>query len=265
MSLLRIENLNKAFGGLQATHNVSFTVELGEISSIIGPNGAGKTTLFNLLTGRFRSDSGRVVFEGQDITGLAPHKIVQRGVGRSFQRSNIFPRLTAFENVLAAVLSHEGNGRNPWRTLAGMAEHNDRAAFILNSIGLLEKRERLGGVLALGDQKRLEIGLALALKPKLLLLDEPTAGMSPEETRSTVVLIEKLAREFQVTLLFTEHDMAVVFGISQKIRVLHLGAIIATGTPREISQNPDVQRIYLGDEKSGSRFREEKKLIVDSC
>ncbi len=254
MDLLRVENLNKAFGGLQATNNVSFTVQQGDLASIIGPNGAGKTTLFNQITGRFAPDSGSIIFDGKSLLGLKPYEIVRRGIGRSFQRSNIFPRLTVFENVQTALVSYRNLSRNMWRATKQLEEANQRTGYILNSIGLFEKRERLSSTLALGDQKRLEIGLALALEPKLMLLDEPTAGMSPEETHNTVALIRKIAQEFQITLLFTEHDMSVVFDISQKIWVLHQGGIIADGTPQEISQNPEVQRIYLGDEEGG-RFR----------
>ncbi len=255
MSLLQVDHLMKAFGGLQATNDVSFTLAPGELSAIIGPNGAGKSTLFNLITGYYRPDSGRVLLDGRDITGLAPHTIVRLGIGRSFQRSNIFPRLTAFENVQAAVFSHHGASQNVWRSTGRFGRLNERADYLLDSVGLHDKRDRLGGKLALGDQKRLEFGLALALEPKLLLLDEPTAGMSPEETAATVALIKRLAEDFNVTLLFTEHDMAVVFGIAQIIRVLYYGGILAAGTPQAISENPEVQRIYLGDRDSRSRFR----------
>jgi branched-chain amino acid transport system ATP-binding protein len=254
MSLLRVERLNKSFGGLKATDNISFTVAPGELGSIIGPNGAGKTTLFNLITGYLRPDSGRVFFNGRDITHLPPHAIVRLGIGRSFQRSNIFARLTVFENVQAAVLSHHRQSSNLWRATHRYRELNDRAERILGSVGLLERRNQLSGTLALGDQKRLEMGLALALEPQLMLLDEPTAGMSPEETWSTVALIEILAREFKMTVLFTEHDMAVVFDISQKIRVLHQGQFIAEGVPQEISENPEVQRVYLGEKREERRF-----------
>lgn len=247
MSLLQVENLTKSFGGLMATNRVSFTVEEGELSSIIGPNGAGKTTLFNLISGRFAPDEGRILFDGEELTGLPPFVIVRRGIGRSFQRSNIFPRLTVFENIHAAVLSHHRQSHTFWRSQLSMGEHNERTNHILESVGLLSRRGRLGGTLALGDQKRLEIGLALALEPKLMLLDEPTAGMSAEETHSTTELIRQLAHEFRVTTLFTEHDMAVVFDIAEKIRVLHMGSFIATGTAQEISDNPEVQRIYLGE------------------
>ncbi len=253
MKILNLEQLNKAFGGLQATADVSLNVEVGELVSVIGPNGAGKSTLFNQISGHIRPDSGRVIFDDRDITGLAPHEIVPLGIGRSFQRSNIFPRLTAFENVQAAVLSFKRHGRNVWRSIGSFGEINDRVNQILESIGLHDKRDRLGGKLALGDQKRLEIGLALALEPKLMLLDEPTAGMSPEETVSTVGLVERLAHEFKMSLLFTEHDMAVVFGISQRIYVLHQGRIITEGKPTDIAQNEEVQAIYLGQERPDKR------------
>lgn len=247
MALLQVENLQKSFGGLKATRNVSLIVEEGELSSIIGPNGAGKSTLFNQITGLIRPDSGRILFNGQDITGVPAHKIVRLGIGRSFQRSNIFPRLTTYENIQVAVLNYQRHGGNLWRWRNNFAEANTRIEQILESIGLQAQRNRLSGQLALGDQKRLEIGLALALEPKLMLLDEPTAGMSPEETASTIALIEKLVREFKMSLLFTEHDIAMVFGISKIIRVLHYGEIVAQGTPKEISGNVEVQRIYLGD------------------
>jgi len=247
MSLLRVENLNKAFGGLKATQNVSLTVAEGELSSIIGPNGAGKSTLFNQISGQLKPDSGRVYFRDQDITGKPPHEIVRLGIGRSFQRSNIFARLTVMENVQAAVFSYKRVGGNLWQYTGRYKALNERAGFILQSIGLYNKRDRAAKHLSLGDQKRLEIALALALEPKLLLLDEPTAGMSPEETISTIRLIEQLVTEFNLSLLFTEHDMGVVFGISKIIRVLHHGEIIAQGTPSEIANNENVQRIYLGE------------------
>ena len=257
MSILTVEHLNKAFGGLQAIREISFQLEPGELSAIIGPNGAGKTTLFHLITGYYRPDSGTVTFDGQRITGLSPYRIARLGIGRSFQRSNIFPRLTVFENVQTAVFSHLRQSAHFWAPASNYTASQQRAEEILASIGLLSKAGQLGGKLALGDQKRLEIGLALALKPRLMLLDEPTAGMSPEETANTVALINQLAHEFNMTLLFTEHDMSVVFRISKVIRVLYYGEIIASGTPLEISENPEVQRIYLGEKQGGHRFRGE--------
>lgn len=244
--LLELQNVYKAFGGLQVTDNVSLHVNPGELVAIIGPNGAGKTTLFNQITGRYRPDRGGILFNGHSIVGMSPEKVVRAGIGRAFQRSNIFPRLTVFENVLAAVISFQQHELKLWRWRNNMTEQNERVAEILQSIGLLGAKERRAGELALGDQKRLEIGLALALEPQLLLLDEPTAGMSQEETNGTVALIDQLVHELNMTLLFTEHDIGLVFGISQRIYVLNMGQIIAEGTPHDIADNDDVQRVYLG-------------------
>ncbi len=246
MNVLALEDVNKSFGGVKASHHLSLYVRPGERVAVIGANGAGKSTMFNLISGYLTPDSGTITFDGQSIAGMSPHVIARMGIGRSFQRSNIFPKLTAFENVLTAVLSNVRASLNPFRPARAYAVENQRALDILARIGLADARDRRAGALALGDQKRLEIGLALALTPRLLLLDEPTAGMSPEETTSTVALVESLARESGISLLFTEHDMAVVFGIAERIYVLHQGAIVADGTPEAIRDNPDVQRIYLG-------------------
>jgi branched-chain amino acid transport system ATP-binding protein len=244
--ILQAEGLTRSFGGLRAVNRVSLQIEEGELSSIIGPNGAGKTTLFNLLTGKLRPDSGRIVFEGEDITRLSPHEICRKGIGRSFQRINIFPRLSAFDNVQVAVLSEEKKTRNIVFPVRKMVR--EKTNEILESVRLGDKKEVLAGLLAHGDQKRLEVGIALANRPKLVLLDEPTAGMSPEETERTTELIQKLTQEQGLTLVFVEHDMSVVFRISEKIRVMHLGKIIAGGKPEEIKANDEVQRIYLGEE-----------------
>jgi branched-chain amino acid transport system ATP-binding protein len=250
--LLTVSKINKACGGLQATNNVSLEVAQGERVSIIGPNGAGKTTLFNQISGDIRPDSGTVHFAGENITGMRPHEIVHKGIGRAFQRSNIFPRLTTFQNVQAAVLSQYQRTLNLWTPARRMNDVNERTSYILDTIGLHDKRaDRMAGKLALGDQKRLEIGLALALEPKLLLLDEPTAGMSPQETESTVALVSDITQQFNTSLLFTEHDMEVVFGISERIYVLNQGIVIAEGTPQEIADNPRVQEVYLGTTVEG--------------
>jgi len=243
--ILEAERVSKSFGGLKAVSDVSLQLEKGELSSIIGPNGAGKSTFFNLLSGKFRPDSGRILFKGEDITGLAPHKICRKGTSKSFQRQNIFPRLSAFDNIQIAVLSEQKRIRN----IVSPAKNQCRGETnqVLERVGLADKQNRLAGYLSYGDQKRLEIGIALATRPRLLLLDEPTAGMSPEETVSITHLIQKLAREQALTLLFVEHDMSVVFGISEKIRVMHLGRIIAEGNPEEIQANEEVQRVYLGE------------------
>jgi branched-chain amino acid transport system ATP-binding protein len=247
MALLTVNNISKAFGGLQATNNVSLEVNEGERVSIIGPNGAGKTTLFNQISGYIKPDSGRIHFDGRDITGMRPYAIVRLGIGRAFQRSNIFPRLTAFDNIQAAVISQYKQTFNLWTPASQLKTVNERTTHILDTIGLNDKRvRRIAGKLALGDQKRLEIGLALALEPKLLLLDEPTAGMSPQETQETVQLVNDITKQFNMSLLFTEHDMEVVFGISERIYVLNQGTVIAEGAPQEIADNPRVQQVYLG-------------------
>ena len=245
--MFRAEGLTKSFEGFVAVREVSFQIEEGELSCIIGPNGAGKTTLFNLLTGHLRPDKGRILFENKEITGLSPHKICRKGIGRSFQITNIFPRLSAFENVQVAVMSWRRKSRNIFLRAQKMLRQETEE--IIESVGLGDKMEITAGLLAHGDQRRLEICIALGSHPKFLLLDEPTAGMSPAESSETVELIQRLARQWQLTLLFIEHDMNVVFGISEKIRVMHMGAIMAEGTPEEIRANGEVQRIYLAEEQ----------------
>ncbi len=244
--MFRVEKIKKSFGGLTAVNDVSFQLEKGRITSIIGPNGAGKTTLFNLLTGHIKPDSGDIFFKDRRITGLPPYKICKRGIGRSFQRTNIFPRLTAFENVQVALMSWEKKSRNIFVRSRKLLV--DATNEILDSVGLGEKKNVTAGLLAHGDQRLLEIGITVGSHPELILLDEPTAGMSPEESNKTVELVQRLARERDLTLLFIEHDMNVVFGISEKVRVMHIGAIIAEGSPEEIRSNDEVQRIYLAEE-----------------
>jgi branched-chain amino acid transport system ATP-binding protein len=245
--ILETQNLVKSFGGLTAVDDVNLRIQEGELASIIGPNGAGKTTLFNLLTGHLPLDSGRVIFQGRDITGLPPHTISRMGIGRSFQRLNIFPRLSAFDNVQVAVFSAQRQSRNLFSRASKLARRETEA--ILDSVGLLDKKGVKGGLLAHGDQKRLEMGIALAVEPTLLLLDEPTQGMSPRESAEITRLIQKLVKEKGLTLIFVEHDMNVVFGISDNIKVLHQGRIIFEGKPEEVKNNEEVQRIYLGEEK----------------
>jgi len=246
MEMLRVEEIDKSFGGLMAVNGVSFQIEKGELSSIIGPNGAGKTTLFNLLTGHLSPDKGRILFKEREVTGLSPHGICNLGIGRSFQRTNIFPRLSAFDNVQVAVMSWGRKSSNIFLRAQKMLREETNE--ILESVGLGDKEEMTAGLLAHGDQRRLEIGIALGSHPELLLLDEPTAGMSPEESGRTVELIQRLARERGLTLVFIEHDMNVIFRISEKIRVMHMGSIIAEGRPEEVRANEDVQRIYLAEE-----------------
>jgi branched-chain amino acid transport system ATP-binding protein len=245
--MLEVRNLAKSFAGFLAVGGVSFTVAPGSISAIIGPNGAGKTTLFNLITGHLRPDSGHVMLKARDVTGIAPHDLCRLGVGRSFQRTNIFPRLTVFQNVQAAFVSHRGRG---WNLLTPVERlYREETEALLESVGLRDKANEVSGFLSHGNQKQLELGIALALEPELLLLDEPTAGMSATETREAIALIARLTRERSLTLLFTEHDMEVVFSIAQKITVLHQGRVIADGTPAEVRADPNVRRVYLGERR----------------
>lgn len=245
--MLEVREVAKAFDGFRAVAGVSLSVTAGQIAAIIGPNGAGKTTVFNLITGHLRPDEGAVVLEGRDITGTPPHKVCRLGMGRSFQRTNIFPKLTVFQNVQAALLSHRGRGRDLFRRVEKL--YREETEAILASLGLLERAGEVSGFLSHGAQKQLELGIALASEPRLLLLDEPTAGMSAAETRETIRLISRIARERGLTLLFTEHDMEVVFSIAQKITVLHQGRVIAEGTPAEVRSDPEVRRVYLGERR----------------
>ena len=243
--MLEVAGLSKSFAGFRAVSDVSLTVETQQIAAVIGPNGAGKSTLFNLITGHLQPDSGTVRLDGRDITGAAPYRICGMGIGRSFQRTNIFSRLTVFENLQAAYLVHHGRGLDFWSRAESF--YRDETAALLASIGLQGQENAVAGTLSYGNQKQLELGLALASDPAMLLLDEPTAGMSATETHDTIRLIEKIAGERALTLLFTEHDMDVVFSIAQKIAVLHQGQLIADGAPAEVRADPTVRRVYLGE------------------
>lgn len=245
--ILQVDNLIKSFDGFIAVAGVSFQVEKGELCSIIGPNGAGKTTVFNMITGHLPMDKGRVVFNGMDISNLPGHKICRLGLGRSFQRINIFSRLTVFENIQAAVLTHRGKSLSFFTSVQPLFQKETEE--ILVSVGLQDHRDAVSGSLAYGFQKQLELGIALASDPKMLLLDEPTAGMSRQETKATIELIAKIVRDKGLTLLFTEHDMSVVFSISERIMVLHQGQLIASGPPDEVRTNQDVQKIYIGESR----------------
>jgi branched-chain amino acid transport system ATP-binding protein len=243
--VLEVRGLTKSFAGFVAVSEVSLAVEDGTIAAVIGPNGAGKSTLFNLITGHLRPTHGQVLLDGRDITSVPPHRLCGMGMGRSFQRTNIFPRLTVFENVQAAFLAHRGRGRDFWSRSESLYREESRA--LLASIGLGERANAVAGTLSYGNQKQIELGIALASDPTILLLDEPTAGMSAAETHETIELLQRIAAARGLTLLFTEHDMAVVFSIAQKIAVLHQGCKIAEGTPAEVRADPEVRRIYLGD------------------
>jgi branched-chain amino acid transport system ATP-binding protein len=246
--ILRIEHLSKSFEGNQVFKDVNFAIPEGELSSIIGPNGAGKTTLFNLITGYHVPDQGRILFKGEDIAGREPFDVVRLGIARAFQRTNIFPRMTVLENVVTTLITRDRGNLNLIRPYTKLRSVHTRAYQLLESVGLVEMAQRQSGTLAHGNQKRLDIAVALALDPTLLLLDEPTAGMSPEERWHTVDLVKQLWESLKITMLFIEHDMDIVFGISQKVRVLCYKTILAEGTPAEISSNHQVIEAYLGEE-----------------
>ncbi|MGC8658054.1 MAG: ABC transporter ATP-binding protein [Desulfomonilaceae bacterium] len=247
-AILELDSVTKSFGGLLVTSSVSFTLERGSISAIIGPNGAGKTSLFNQITGYLKPDSGRIIFEGEDITRLSTRDIVSRGVGRAFQVTSFFPEESVLDNIRVACLSRMNLTRKTFRSVPSFSKATDKAFSILESLGLEKQAGRPAFELAHGDQKLLDIGIALGIEPKILLLDEPTAGMSPEERLLTRKLIQKLWKEFDLTLLFIEHDMDTVFGIAQTVRVLQLGRLLTQGTPEEIRNNPEVITAYLGED-----------------
>ena len=244
--LLRTQALTKAFGSLRAVDGVDLVVQPASLHAIIGPNGAGKSTFFNVLTGFLPADSGSVIFKDQDITRLPPHVISRRGVVRAFQRANIFQTFTVFENVQASILSRKGKTWNLFGLAAGMLRED--TLRILETLGLADQADVRAGHLSHGDLKRLEIGIALGMEPELLLLDEPTAGMSPEETAAQAALMQKLVAELGLNILFTEHDMEVVFGIAKSITVMHQGRVIADGRPNEVRRDRHVQAVYLGEE-----------------
>jgi len=244
--MLEVQAVVKSFDDFLAVNEASLRVQKGEIVAVIGPNGAGKTTLFNLITGILQRDRGRVLFKGEDISGLPPFEICKRGIGRSFQIVNVFPRLTVFENVQVAVLSHQRKSNVLLRPAQNLAVVETRS--LLESVGLADRERNIVGSLSHGDQKILEIAIALGNEPELLILDEPTAGMSPEETFANIELIKRLARTRGLTILFCEHDMDIVFSISRSIMVMHQGQTLIQGTPEEVRNHPEVQSAYLGGE-----------------
>ncbi len=240
--MLLTELLTVRFGGLAALSDVNFEVARGEIRAIIGPNGAGKSTFFNCLTGVLRPTSGRIIFNEQEITGLPSNAISQKGIARSYQITNILPNATALENVRVAAQSR----RHGWNMVShhtALTDINRKAEAALHAVGLLGKAEELASNLSHGEQRNLEIGIALAAEPKLLCLDEPTAGMSAAETNETMELVRRIAKD--LTILIVEHDMEVVMELADRITVLHYGAVLAEGTPEEIQQNPKVLEVYL--------------------
>jgi len=243
-AVLLVEGLHKSFGGVQAVADVSFAIEPGELLALIGPNGAGKSTCFNMLNGQLRPDAGLVRFEGRDIAGMRPRQVWRLGVGRTFQITATFASLSVRENVQMALYSHAGRLRSLLARFG--TAFRAEADALLDQVGMLDQAERPCGVLAYGDLKRVELAMALANAPRLLLMDEPTAGMAPRERVALMELTARLARERRIAVLFTEHDMDVVFGQADRIIVLDRGQLIAGGTPAEIRANPDVRAVYLG-------------------
>jgi branched-chain amino acid transport system ATP-binding protein len=246
VNVLEINNVTKRFGNLVAVRDVSLTVAPGELCAIIGPNGAGKTTFFNLISGYFPPTSGTIIFDGQDITRLATHERVVRGMARTFQITEIFPELTVFENVRIATEVSSGYRLRPWINRTEAAQVHAHVEETLKLVGLETKTGRLVGELAHGDQRAAEIAMALALKPHLVLLDEPTAGMGDQETYQITQLIRRLHRDSNYTIVLIEHDMRVVFHLADRICVLDQGKMLAQGTPQEIAANETVQAAYLG-------------------
>ena len=244
--LLKVQGLVKRFGGLVATDKVSLDIRHGEVHALIGPNGAGKTTLIAQLSGSLASDAGRLGFDGSDISALPQHERVRRGLARSYQITSIFKKFSVLDNVALAVQARSGTRMSFWRPLAAETALFEEAAELVRRVGLGGREHAMAGNLAHGEQRQLEVGLALATQPKLILLDEPMAGMGPEESVRIIELIEKVREE--VTVLLVEHDMDAVFRLADRISVLVNGRLIATGEPEAIRNNPEVRKAYLGDE-----------------
>lgn len=245
--VLKLQDIYKDFDGLEVLKGITLDIQQGEKHAIIGPNGAGKSTLFNLITGKHRPSKGRIFLKGRDITGEAPHRLNRLGMSRSFQIVNIFSTMTVFENVRNVVVSKNRANFNMFSLLGGMNGINRQTEEILKEIGLQERGKDIAGELSYGQQRALEIGLTIATEPELVLLDEPTAGMSSEETREAVKLIERVTEG--KTLVIVEHDMEVVFRLADRITVIYYGQVLATGPPEEIRQDPKVKDAYLGEEK----------------
>jgi branched-chain amino acid transport system ATP-binding protein len=246
MTLLQVSGASKRFGNLVAIDDVSLTIEPGELCAIIGPNGAGKTTFFNLVSGLFAPTAGAILFEGRDVTGLSPQKRVALGMARTFQITEIFPELSVADNIRVAVEIAAGYRLKPWLGRAAGAVVGDRVSELLAMGGLAEKRDIRVGALSHGDQRAAEIMMSLALRPRLLMLDEPTAGMGDQETYDIARLVRRLHRKQGLTIMLIEHDMRVVFNLADRIMVLAEGRVLAEGTPQQIADSDEVQAAYLG-------------------
>ena len=242
--MLQISALQKSFDGFQAVKEANLSVKPGEVVAVIGPNGAGKTTLFNLISGQLRPDSGSIRFKGEDICGLSPHQLCRKGMSRSFQIVKIFSRMSVFENVQTAVISRMNKASNLFIPARNIAVKETES--ILDAMGLSDKRDRICGLLSHGDQKVLEMAISLGSDPQLLILDEPTAGMSAEETTMAITLMKKLSSQMGLTILFCEHDVELVFSFSDRIMVMQQGSTIAQGTPEQVRNDPQVKKAYLG-------------------
>jgi branched-chain amino acid transport system ATP-binding protein len=242
---LSVSNLSKAYGGVQAVRQVSFSVAPGEMVAIIGPNGAGKTTCFNMLNGQLAPDRGDIRLDGASLVGLPPHRVSRLGVGRTFQVTATFGSMSVRENVQTALLSHHGRNYSMWSRPRALFSRE--ADALLERVGMRAQADRPCAVLAYGDLKRVELAMALANEPRLLLMDEPTAGMAPEERGTLMELAAALALHDRIAVLFTEHDMSVVFGFASRVIVMHLGEVIAEGSPEAVRGNPRVREVYLGD------------------
>jgi branched-chain amino acid transport system ATP-binding protein len=248
MTMLQLEGVTKRFGNLVANQDISLSLAPREISAVIGPNGAGKTTLFNLITGFLSTTAGRIMFDGRDMQGVKPAARVSGGMVRTFQITEIFPELTVLENLRIGIETRLGLNRWPFISRAHRADIARRVEALMAMMGLTGQEDDLVGELAHGDQRVVEMALALSLEPKLLLLDEPTAGMAEHETEAMVALIRRLHAQTGLTILFIEHDMDIVFNVAQRITVLDYGRVLACGSPAEIAADPRVQEAYLGGE-----------------
>jgi len=242
---IKTENLSKSFGALRAVNDVSLAIEAGSLHSIIGPNGAGKTTLFNLLTGTFPPTSGRIIFDGKDITGTPAHRVAHLGLARSYQRTTVFPALSLLDNVwVAAFATTRSWSGLLWKNTNDFSSVKEKALQALKDVGLEHKADHPARQISHGEQRQLELAIALAAAPRVLLLDEPAAGLSPEETRRMVALVRTLKGRYTIVLI--EHKIDIIMSVSDRISVMHFGSLIAEGTPAEIRGNPEVRRAYLG-------------------